>query len=255
MQTTPRPNRPHGAAEPPGTMRMLRLGAESLHGLRVLVVERQAGRLIDDVAEPEAEQDALLDPGVDAPAGGRRRVRLRRSDRALFKRRFQLVERRARRCAIRRRRRRPRAPRWWTADSIISSYRHGLNLQLLQERAHLLLRGRPTATPSAAGESLLRTIPSAAIANLTSRDSDSIKVPGIEQRRVMVHQAHAGEYAARRLNTVLRHRRRDHIGAPPRSTSGRRSPSTAASAHRRPEQHQEVRRHGAADLHHLRDVA
>ena len=38
---------------------------------RVLVVERQLAvihRHVDDVAEPEAEQDALLHPGVDAPA-------------------------------------------------------------------------------------------------------------------------------------------------------------------------------------------
>ena len=43
-------------------------------------------------AETETEQDAALDPGIDAPAGWSRRVRLRRAQRAGFERGAQLEE-------------------------------------------------------------------------------------------------------------------------------------------------------------------
>ena len=44
-------------------------GAGLLERHRVLVVERQAGAQVHDVAVPEAEQDSLLHPGVHAPTG------------------------------------------------------------------------------------------------------------------------------------------------------------------------------------------
>src|ERR1035441_5544674 len=52
------------------------LSADPLHGISVPVAEAErAHRHIDVDAHPEAEQNALLDPGVDSPAGGGRRVR------------------------------------------------------------------------------------------------------------------------------------------------------------------------------------
>ena len=57
----------------------LAIDADRLERHRVLVEERPSPmihRVIDEAAEPEPEQDALFDPGVDAPAGGLRRVGL-----------------------------------------------------------------------------------------------------------------------------------------------------------------------------------
>ncbi len=59
-------------------MRTPLVGVEPLQRQRVLVEERPAPLAdahVDDVAEAEAEQDALLHPDVDAPAGRRRRHR------------------------------------------------------------------------------------------------------------------------------------------------------------------------------------
>ena len=75
---------PSRTADPPGTMRTPAASAELLQRQRVFVVERPAAvvhRHVDGVAEPEAEQDALLHPGVDAPAGRAGRVGLGGADR------------------------------------------------------------------------------------------------------------------------------------------------------------------------------
>ena len=69
----------------------------ALHRLRILVVERQAGRHLHEVAKAKTEQDALLDPGVDAPSGGHRQVRLRRAHGSRFEGGLQLIEGGARR--------------------------------------------------------------------------------------------------------------------------------------------------------------
>ena len=76
---------PSRTVDPPGTMRTPAREARLLQRQRVLVVERPAAvihRHVDDVAEPEAEQDALLHPGVDAPADRARRIGLGGADRA-----------------------------------------------------------------------------------------------------------------------------------------------------------------------------
>src|SRR5436190_3464895 len=74
-----------------------RLSLERLQRQRVFVEElparrRSARRQIDDVAVPESEQDALLDPRVGAPAAGTRGVGLGGSNLAGGKRRAQARE-------------------------------------------------------------------------------------------------------------------------------------------------------------------
>ncbi len=54
-------------------------GLQPLERKRVLVEERPApviGRRIDRLSKTKAEKDALLDPGVDAPSAGDRRIGL-----------------------------------------------------------------------------------------------------------------------------------------------------------------------------------
>src|SRR5262249_20760019 len=73
---------------------------------RVLVVERPPAvihRRIDGVAVLEAEEDSLLDPGVDTPAERRMRIGLGRADGAGRQRLAQARERRAHIVAVRRR--------------------------------------------------------------------------------------------------------------------------------------------------------
>src|ERR1035441_1156529 len=69
------------------------LRADPLHGISVLVAEAEgAHRHIDVDAHPEADQNALLDPGVDAPARSRSGVRLGGADAAGGQRNEELRE-------------------------------------------------------------------------------------------------------------------------------------------------------------------
>src|SRR5450759_3887075 len=63
------------------------LRADALHRISVLVAEAESAHgHVDIDAHAEADQNALLDPDVDAPAGGRRWVRLGGADAALGQR-------------------------------------------------------------------------------------------------------------------------------------------------------------------------
>ena len=160
--------------EPPGTMRTPASSAGLLQRHRVLVVERpgRVGRHVDDVAEAEAEQDALLHPGVDAPAGRRRRHRARPRARR---------RRRAPRCSSAKR----RARRRLVGGRALRRTALDASLQVIDAPR---LRRRPAgrarcsiaehlapATPAAAAPSAAGTTsshrPIAAIANFTGPDS------------------------------------------------------------------------------------
>ena len=81
--------------EPPGTMRTPLSAVESLHRVGGLVeprLPRGVDRHVDDRAQAEAEQDALLHPAVDAPAGLRAGVGLGRADCAAVQARFEFVK-------------------------------------------------------------------------------------------------------------------------------------------------------------------
>ena len=69
------------------------VGRNLPQGIRVLVAELGTGRHLDDPTEPKPEQNALLDPGVYPPAGGRGGIRLRSPHRSLVQCVFELVER------------------------------------------------------------------------------------------------------------------------------------------------------------------
>src|SRR5689334_2323457 len=67
--------------------------AKHAHGIRMLVTKRQrADGHIDDPADTEAEQDALLDPGVHAPAGWPGWVGLGGADAPTFERGAEFIK-------------------------------------------------------------------------------------------------------------------------------------------------------------------
>ncbi len=115
MQMTPGPTyAPSRTDEPPGTMRTPLPTSKRLQRQRVLVEERPAAvidRHVDEVAEAEPEQDALLHPGVDAPAGRATPDRAPRRARARRTARRAAREHLARSSRRRRRRRRARRVR------------------------------------------------------------------------------------------------------------------------------------------------
>ena len=229
-----------------------RVGAGPLERHRVLVVERQArDRHVDGVAEAEAEQDALLDPRVDAPAGRRRGIGLGRAHLARAERRAQARRRPARAAALS-----ASAPAA-KSDSIVGLESHGRSARLptraevprtAPARRSAARRdiGRPSSfrTPSIfscdagrggtiGSRNTSSHSPIAAIANFTGPGFDSMKLPSSNGSSRVVHRR-----ARRRSRRAppLRPSAPSRPGSrstPPRSSRARRSPSAAASAHRR----------------------
>ena len=205
--------------------------ANLLQRQRVLVEERPAaviGRHVDQTAEAEAEQDALLDPGVDAPAGRRRRVGLGGADDAVGQRLAQVGEGRPRLVPARRQiRLGDRATRCGRAGSCARPGGRGHAGRGRRARARCGGATPRTATPSAAG-TLRRAGPSRAIAALTGIGFDSTKLT-MHQRQVArgAGRAPRPSRRARRLRPCGPSRRESRWRRP-RSRPGRRPTSPAA---------------------------
>ena len=208
----------------------------------------------DDVAEAEAEQDALLHPGVDAPAGRRRRVGLGGAHLAARQRRPQLGERaraasssasalaavrEAARSIVRRCRasctlaRRGRRATTGSAEQLA-----------LSTRSDLLAATPSAAAPSAAG-SAPRSRPIIAIAAFTGIGFDSTKLTCISGSSAWCTARAAAKSPRSAASTMLHHLGRDLVRR-------HRDDAAAADRHQRQRQrvvareHEEVRRHGAA---------
>ena len=244
-------------------MRTPARGVRALQRQRVLVEERPAaviGRHVDDVAEAEPEQDAPLHPRVDPPARRRRGVGLGGAD---ARRRTSAARKRGERlraplpCATARRCGEERSiVRLQRSPCVIGRRtRRGSRRCRAATSASIFVAARPAAAaPSAAGRPL-RAGPSPPSRTSPGSGFDSTKLTCISGSSCVVHaRARAAKSPRSASSTMLRHLRRHLVRR-------HRDDAAAADRHQRQRQrvvareHDEVVRHGAADLAHLRDVA
>ena len=226
---------------------------------RVLVEERPAavvGRHVDDVAEAEAKQDALLDPGVDAPAGRRRAgsgsaARTVPADSARAKPRERLPRRRPRSAVgagARRAARSRSAGRSAVTPATACARCSAAAARACDASASTRGRRRHHRQPI----DLLEQ-PHRRHRAFTGIGFDSTKFTCISGSSRVCSRARRRSRRARQLDH-LRHLRRDLV-------RGHRDDAAAADRHQRQRQrivareHDEVGRHARADVAHLRHVA